>query len=97
MVPTIAFLVQTSLHEASRRAVPQKAWTSGMNPITQRSTTPGQQNGAGVQNKASQKTMPNENAHSAEKTVHERLLYLFANFMVMIYFSPPPKSYRESL
>ncbi|KAL9100539.1 MAG: hypothetical protein Q9163_004096 [Psora crenata] len=34
-----------------RRAPLQKAWSSGMNPITQRSTTPGQPNGTIIQGK----------------------------------------------
>ena len=53
-----------------------------MNPITQRSTTSGQQNGVGSQSK--------NNAHKAaiiqdsnmEKLANDRLVYLLANFMV---------------
>lgn len=71
-----------NLHDgAQKRNAPQKAWTSGMNPITQRSTTSGQQNGVGPQAK--------NNAHKAatnqeaimEKVANERLIYLLANFM----------------
>ena len=69
-------------HVNYRRNVPQKAWTSGMNPITQRSTTSGQQNGVGSQAKNNaQKTATNQEA-STEKLANERLLYLVGNFMV---------------
>ena len=65
-----------------RRNVPQKAWTSGMNPITQRSTTSGQLNGLGNQTKANaHKTTANQEG-SIEKLGNERLVYLLLNFMV---------------
>ena len=65
-----------------RRNGPQKAAWTGMNPITQRSTTSSQQNGVGSQ--------PKNNAHKAatnqeagmEKVANERLMYLMAQFMV---------------
>ncbi|KAL9635968.1 MAG: hypothetical protein Q9164_003131 [Protoblastenia rupestris] len=65
---------------SQRRAPPQKAWTSGMNPITQRSTTPSQQNGVTSQNKSSAR-MDNQDSSSGGKFAYERLLCLFANFM----------------
>ena len=65
-----------------RRNVPQKAWTSGMNPITQRSTTSGQLNGLGTQTKSNaHKTTANQEG-SIEKLGNERLMYLLLNFMV---------------
>ena len=65
-----------------RRNVPQKAWTSGMNPITQRSTTSGQMNGLGTQTKGNaHKTTANQEG-SIEKLGNERLMYLLLNFMV---------------
>ena len=53
-----------------------------MNPITQRSTTSGQQNGVGSQakNNAHKATL-NQDANM-EKLANERLLHLMANFMV---------------
>ena len=65
-----------------RRNVPQKAWTSGMNPITQRSTTSSQLNGLGTQTKGNaHKTTANQEG-SIEKLGNERLMYLLLNFMV---------------
>ena len=68
-------------HVMCRRNGPQKAaWTSGMNPITQRSTT--QQNGVGSQAKNNtHKTAKNQEA-GTEKIANERLTYLMAQFMV---------------
>lgn len=65
-----------------RRHVTPKAWTSGMNPITQRSTTSGQQNGIGSQTKnAAHKAAINSEVNM-EKLANERLMYLLVNFMV---------------
>ncbi|KAG8528108.1 uncharacterized protein KY384_007024 [Bacidia gigantensis] len=64
-----------------KRAPAQKAWQSGMNPITQRSNTPTQQNGAVVQNKSGYRLDESEGG-SAEKISHDRLLHLFANAIV---------------
>lgn len=67
-----------------RRNVPQKAWTSGMNPITQRSTTSAQQNGVGSQaknNAHAHKVATNQEANM-EKLANDRLVYLLGNFMV---------------
>lgn len=73
----------SSLHMASRRNAPQKAWTTGMNPITQRSTTPAQQNGAGNQAKAvSQRPVNNRETNSPEKHAHDRLIFLLGNMIV---------------
>ena len=53
-----------------------------MNPITQRSTTSGQQNGVGPQAKNNaHKTAINQEANM-EKLASEKLLYLMANFIV---------------
>lgn len=69
-------------HVVYRRNAPQKAWTSGMNPITQRSTTSGQQNGVGPQAKNNtHKAAVNQEANM-EKLANERLIYLLANFLV---------------
>ncbi|MCJ1271313.1 hypothetical protein MMC22_011213 [Lobaria immixta] len=65
-----------------RRNAPQKAWTTGMNPITQRSTTPAQQNGAGNQAKAvSQRPVNNRETNSPEKHAHDRLIFLLGNMI----------------
>ena len=65
-----------------RRNVPQKAWTSGMNPITQRSTTSGQQNGIASQAKNNaHKSAINPEANM-EKLTNDRLVYLLVNFIV---------------
>lgn len=65
-----------------RRNVPQKAWTSGMNPITQRSTTSGQQNGVGPQGKNNAHKAAIHQEASMEKLANERLMYLLVNFSV---------------
>ncbi len=67
-----------------RRSAPQKAWTSGMNPITQRSNTPNQQNGGALQAKVAQKPTNNEESNTPEKHANDRLMYLFGNFMVSL-------------
>lgn len=65
-----------------RRNATPKAWTSGMNPITQRSTISGQQNGIGSQAKnATHKATINLEGNM-EKLTNERLMYLMVNFMV---------------
>ncbi|CAD6589729.1 MAG: hypothetical protein ASARMPRED_004182 [Alectoria sarmentosa] len=70
------------IHEgAQKRNVPQKAWTSGMNPITQRSTTSGQQNGVGSQAKNNAHKIAINQEANMEKLPNERLMYLLANFM----------------
>lgn len=67
----------------SRRSMPQKAWTSGMNPITQRSNTPAQQNGVGNRIKTGpSKTTGNQETTTPEKYANDRLLLLLANMMV---------------
>lgn len=54
-----------------------------MNPITQRSTTPAQQNGAGNQTKAvSQKPVNNRETSTPEKHANDRLMFLFGNMIV---------------
>lgn len=53
-----------------------------MNPITQRSNTTGQQNGAGPQTKIRQKSS-GQNADSADKIANERLVFLLGNSMVI--------------
>ncbi|KAL9131788.1 MAG: hypothetical protein Q9217_000393 [Psora testacea] len=63
-----------------RRAPTQKAWTSGMNPITQRSNTPGQQNGTITQCKPGQKS-DGKDSNNGDRSAHERLLCLLANYM----------------
>ena len=65
-----------------RRNGPQKAWTSGMNPITQRSTNTGQQNGVGSQAKNNAHKVSTSQETGVEKLANERLMYLIANFMV---------------
>lgn len=71
-----------NLHDGvQKRNVPQKAWTSGMNPITQRSTTSGQQNGVGPQAKNNVHRAAINQEASIEKLANERLMYLLVNFM----------------
>lgn len=66
-----------------RKSGPPKAWQSGMNPITQRSTIPPPQNGNVSQPKAgSQKPHASMELGSADKHAHDRLVFLMANFMV---------------
>lgn len=79
----ISTYMTMNLHALStRRNVPQKAWT-GMNPITQRSSTPGQQNGAGPQSKSNtQKTSMNVDPRYMDQYTQERMLHLLGNFMV---------------
>ncbi|KAL9591965.1 MAG: hypothetical protein Q9179_007194 [Wetmoreana sp. 5 TL-2023] len=67
---------------SQRKTVPQKAWQSGMNPITQRSTTPASQNGNISQPKAApQKAVPNMEVGNADKHAHDRLLFLVTHFL----------------
>ncbi|MCJ1229114.1 hypothetical protein MMC12_005779 [Toensbergia leucococca] len=67
---------------AQRRNPTQKAWTSGMNPITQRSTTPAQQNGTSSQPKSSpQKNMNNKETNTPDRHANDRLLFLLGNLM----------------
>lgn len=66
-----------------RRNGPQKAaWTSGMNPITQRSNTSSQQNGVGSQAKNNAHKAATNQEAGTEKVANERLTYLMAQFMV---------------
>ena len=65
-----------------RRNATPKAWTSGMNPITQRSTISGQQNGIGSQAKNATHKATTNSEGSMEKLANERLMYLLVNFMV---------------
>ena len=54
-----------------------------MNPITQRSTTPGQQNGAGLQTKSNaQKPAPNLGPRRVDQNTQERMFHLLGSFMV---------------
>ena len=54
-----------------------------MNPITQRSTTPAQQNGGGSQTKpTSQKATINQEMNASDRNANDRLVYLLGNFMV---------------
>ena len=53
-----------------------------MNPITQRSTTSGQQNGVGPQAKNNTHKAAINAEANMEKLAHERLIHLLANFMV---------------
>lgn len=53
-----------------------------MNPITQRSTTSGQQNGVGTQVKNNAHKAVTSQEASMEKLANERLVYLLATFMV---------------
>ncbi|SLM34481.1 LsmAD domain [Lasallia pustulata] len=65
-----------------RRNPPQKAWTSGMNPITQRSTTPAQPNGVGGHPKpSSQRSMPASETSTPDRHANDRFLFLLANFI----------------
>ena len=65
-----------------RRNATPKAWTSGMNPITQRSTTSGQQNGIGSQAKNVTHKATINSEGNMEKLANERLMYLLMNLMV---------------
>lgn len=79
------YVITPSLRTSFRRPTPQKAWTSGMNPITQRSTTPAQQNCAGSQGKVTtQKFASVQETSTPEKHANDRLLYLLGNFMVNV-------------
>ena len=54
-----------------------------MNPLTQRSTTPAQQNGAGPHNKTtSQKPFTSQDMVVTDSNAHDRLLYLYGNALV---------------
>lgn len=53
-----------------------------MNPITQRSTTSGQQNGVGSQGKNNAHKAATSQEANMEKLATERLVYLMVNFMV---------------
>ena len=53
-----------------------------MNPITHKSHNTTAQNGANQQVKPAPKSNTGQDAGSVEKLAHDRLLYLFANFMV---------------
>lgn len=53
-----------------------------MNPLTQRSTTPAQQNGVGPHNKNANFKPPNQEGAAVDKHAHDRLLYLYGNAMV---------------
>ncbi|KAL8942856.1 MAG: hypothetical protein Q9211_001219 [Gyalolechia sp. 1 TL-2023] len=65
-----------------RKPVPQKAWQSGMNPITQRATTPAGQNGGISQAKpGSLKAASGMDVGNADKHAHDRLLFLMTHFM----------------
>ncbi len=82
-IPTQFESVRLSLLMSHRRNPPQKAWTSGMNPITQRSTTPAQQNGAAAQTKpALPKTTTNQDMNASDRHANDRLLFLLGNFIV---------------
>ena len=68
----------------SRNPIP-KAWTSGRNPITQRSNTPGQSNGAGPQPQSTGKPSAAQEINPASKLVnHDRLLWLMTTSMVSV-------------
>lgn len=66
-----------------RRNIPQKAWTLGPNPITQKAPQP-QQNGniQAQKSTASQKGMAPKESNTADKHAHDRLTFLLANFIV---------------
>lgn len=67
-------------NEGTQRKPPQKAWQSGMNPITQRSNTPASQNGGISQTKqGSQKPSSGMDVGSADKHAHDRLLFLMTH------------------
>ncbi|KAI4174549.1 MAG: hypothetical protein LQ348_006362 [Seirophora lacunosa] len=67
---------------AQRKPTPQKAWQTGMNPITQRSTTPAAQNGNISQPRAApQKPASNMELANADKHARDRLLFLMSHFM----------------
>ncbi|MCJ1482479.1 hypothetical protein MMC06_002644 [Schaereria dolodes] len=64
-----------------RRNPPQKAWQSGMNPITQRSNTP-QPNGAGnLTRSVSQKDGNLQETSTPDRHSDDRLLYILGSFM----------------
>ncbi|KAL8694728.1 MAG: hypothetical protein Q9218_000654 [Villophora microphyllina] len=65
-----------------RKSGPQKAWQTGMNPITQRSTTPASQNGNIAQAKAAtQKPVLSMEVGNADKHAHDRLVFLHTHFL----------------
>ncbi|KAL8711363.1 MAG: hypothetical protein Q9220_004260 [cf. Caloplaca sp. 1 TL-2023] len=64
-----------------KKPAQHKAW-SGMNPITQRSTTPASQNGNVSQARVGpQKSVPPMEVGNADKHAYDRLVYLMANFL----------------
>ncbi|KAL8953189.1 MAG: hypothetical protein Q9222_000924 [Ikaeria aurantiellina] len=64
-----------------KKPAQQKAW-SGMNPITQKSTTPTSQNGNISQTRVgSQKSVSQMEVGNADKHAYDRLVYLMANFL----------------
>ena len=68
-----------------------KAWQSGVNPITQRSTTPSQSNGtAGSITTTPHKTSVEEVTETADKQANDRLLYVLGSAMVSICYVSCP-------
>jgi len=65
-----------------------------MNPITQRSTTPAQQNGAGPHTKPTlQQTTVTQDMNASDRHANDRLLFLLGNFMVSYFqIASVPKS-----
>ena len=63
-----------------RRALPQKAWTSTINPITQKNSSQLQQNGNLLQQKpvGPAKTSIAKEYNTADKQAHDRLTFILA-------------------
>ncbi|KAI4156972.1 MAG: hypothetical protein L6R39_000882 [Caloplaca ligustica] len=72
----------SSSDSSQRKPAPPKAWQGGMNPITQRSTTPASQNGSIPQSRAGpQNPAPTMDVADADKHAHDRLLFLMTHFI----------------
>ncbi|KAF9886121.1 hypothetical protein FE257_012056 [Aspergillus nanangensis] len=71
---------QSPLDGTQRRSNSQKAWTSGTNPITQRSSY-AQQNG-NLSQKQSPSPMPTpKESNTSDRHAHDRLVFLFTSFI----------------
>lgn len=63
-----------------RKPPPQKAWTQGTNPITQRSSTPVTSNGAAAPAKPQHNsTLPSGETATPMRHLNDRMMYLLAN------------------
>jgi hypothetical protein len=76
--------VQLLTDPTNRRPNSQKAWTTGANPITQKSSAPPQQNGNVLQAKqiATVKTSQQKDTATPDRHANDRLVFLLAAAIV---------------